>query len=220
MGYGAARRLRNLAATLLVGTGVVQTAQAGEPIVVAALGDSLTAGYGLATEDGFVPQLERWLREQGATVEVRNAGVSGDTTRGGLSRAAWTLTDDVDAMIVTPGGHDLLRGIDPASSRENLAGILQAAAEAGVEVLMFSMAAPGNYGPDYKRDFDGMYPALAAEFDVMLGPDFLAPLMEAGAGGFAAFMQADGIHPNAKGVATLVEGLGLKVLDLLARVDP
>lgn len=194
-------------------------AAAAEPVVIAALGDSLTAGYGLPTEEGFVPQLEAWLTAQGAEVELRNAGVSGDTTRGGLSRAAWTLTEDVDAMIVTLGGNDLLRGIDPAASRNNLAGILQAAAEAGVEVLLFSMAAPGNYGPDYKRDFDGMYPALAKEFDVLLGPDFLAPLMEGGTGDFARYMQPDGIHPSAEGVRLIVEGLGPSVMGLLSRVD-
>ncbi|MEM1387226.1 MAG: arylesterase [Pseudomonadota bacterium] len=215
LGYGAGLRLRNLAAALLVLPG----AASAEPLVIAALGDSLTAGYGLPVEDGFVPQLERWLTEQGANVEVRNAGVSGDTTRGGLSRAAWTLTDDVGAMIVTLGGNDLLRGIDPASSRENLAGILQAAAEAGVEVLMFSMAAPGNYGPDYKRDFDAMYPELASEFDVLLGPDFLQPLMEAADGGFGTFMQPDGIHPNATGVSVIVEGLGPTVLSLVERAQ-
>ena len=110
--------------------------------------------------------------------------------------------------------------IDPAASRENLAGILQAAKEAEVPVLMFSMAAPGNYGPDYKRDFDGMYPALAKEFGVLLGPDFLSPLMEAaGSGGFGDLMQADGIHPSANGVSILVEGLGPVVLTLLEQVQ-
>jgi len=210
------RGVRKVAAAVLL----VPGAAAADPVVIAALGDSLTAGYGLPVQDGFVPQLERWLTDRGVAVELRNAGVSGDTTRGGLSRAAWTLTDDVDAMIVTLGGNDLLRGIDPAAARANLAGILQAAAEAGVEVLMFGMTAPGNYGPDYKRDFDAMYADLAAEFDVLLGPDFLAPLTGSSDPAAAvAFMQPDGIHPNARGVAVIVGGLGPSVLELIARVD-
>ena len=91
-----------------------------EPLVLAALGDSLTQGYGLPAEDGFVPQLQNWLDQNGADVTVINAGVSGDTTAGGLSRVAWTMTPEVDGMIVTLGGNDLLRGIDPAVSRANL----------------------------------------------------------------------------------------------------
>ena len=210
------RRVRKVAAAVLL----VPGAAAAEPVVIAALGDSLTAGYGLPVNDGFVPQLQRWLADRGADVELRNAGVSGDTTRGGLSRAAWTLTDDVDAMIVTLGGNDLLRGIDPAAAKANLAGILQVAAEAGVEVLMFPMTAPGNYGPDYKRDFDAMYGEVAAEYEALLGPGFLAPLTaSADPAEAVVLMQPDGIHPSAQGVAVIVEGLGPSVLELIARLD-
>ena len=101
-----------------------------------AFGDSLTAGLGLAPEDGFVPQLQAWLTAQGQDVKVVNAGVSGDTTAGGLARLDWTLTPDVQAMIVTFGGNDLLRGIDPSVSRANLDGILKGAAAHGVKVLL------------------------------------------------------------------------------------
>ena len=107
-----------------------------EPLVIAALGDSLTQGYGLPAEDGFVPQLQNWLDQNGADVTVINAGVSGDTTAGGLARVAWTMTPEVDGMIVTLGGNDLLRGIDPAVSRANLDGIMKAAQDAEVEVLL------------------------------------------------------------------------------------
>ncbi len=217
MGYGAVRRLRNLCgAVLLAGTAV----QA-EPVVIAALGDSLTQGYGLAPEDGFVPQLERWLLDQGAEVRVRNAGVSGDTTQGGLSRVAWTLTPDVDAMVVALGGNDLLRGIDPALSRANLAGILQAAGDAGVEAMLVGLTAPGNYGPEFKRDFDAMYPELAAEYGALHVESFMGPLSERAEeeGAFQRYMQADGIHPSAEGVALIVEGLGPFVLELIDRVD-
>ena len=192
-----------------------------EPVTIAALGDSLTQGYGLAPADGFVPQLQDWLQARGAAVRVVNAGVSGDTTQGGLARVEWTLTPEVDAMIVALGGNDLLRGIDPAVSRANLSAILAAAAEAGVEVLLIGLPAPGNYGPDYKRDFDAIFPDLAEEFGTLLIESFLEPLREAATGGaeLGRYMQGDGIHPNAEGVALIVAQVGPKVLELIARVE-
>ncbi|WP_124111409.1 arylesterase [Palleronia sp. THAF1] len=209
--------LKSVAAICLYG-GLVGAAQA--EVTVAALGDSLTQGYGLVQSEGFVPQLQAWLRDQGADVTVVNAGVSGDTTAGGLSRVDWTLTPDVDAMIVALGGNDLLRGIDPANSKANLNGILAAADEAGVPVLMIGMEAPGNYGADYKEAFDGMYGELAAEWDVALAEaSFLGTLMEIEdrAAASARYMQSDGIHPNAEGVALIVEALGPEVLELVER---
>ncbi|MFK7878380.1 arylesterase [Roseobacter sp.] len=189
-----------------------------EDIVIAALGDSLTQGYGLVTEEGFVPQLQAWLEDRGAEVHLINAGVSGDTTAGGLSRAAWTLTPEVDAMIVALGGNDLLRGIEPSVSRENLDGILQAAAAVDVDVLLVGMEAPGNYGPEYKAAFDAIYPELAETYGTLLVPSFFAGLnaME-DPDGARAYMQADGIHPNAEGVAKIVETLGPDVLALIAQ---
>ena len=122
--YGALRRGLKAAALSLSVLLAAGTAQAAE-ITVAALGDSLTHGYGLPPEQGFVPRLQAWLRDRGHEVTVINAGVSGDTTAGGLSRIAWTLTPEVDALIVALGGNDLLRGIDPAASRANLQAILE-----------------------------------------------------------------------------------------------
>ena len=191
---------------------------AAEPITVAALGDSLTQGYGLPPEQGFVPQLEGWLRARGADVSVLNAGVSGDTTAGGLSRIAWTLTPEVDAVIVTLGGNDLLRGIAPAVSRANLEGILQVTREAGVPVLLIGLPAPGNYGPDYQREFNDIYPALATAYGTLYVEDFLAGLGENTPQTLRAYMQADGIHPNAEGVARIVETLGPQVEALLDQV--
>lgn len=189
-----------------------------EPVVIAALGDSLTQGFGLPQEQGFVPQLQGWLEENGADVRLINAGVSGDTTAGGLSRVAWTLTPEVDAMIVALGGNDLLRGIDPAASRANLEGILQAAAAAEVEVLLVGMQAPGNYGPDYKAAFDGMYPELAKEYDAQLMESFFAGLGDTSdPAALRPYVQPDGIHPNADGVVRIVEGFGPEVLDLIER---
>jgi len=187
------------------------------PVTIAALGDSLTQGYGLAQDDGFVPQLQAWLQAQGADVDVINAGVSGDTTAGGLSRVAWTLTPEVDAMIVTLGGNDYLRGLDPAVSRANLDGILAAGQEAGVPMLLVGLTVGGNYGQSYKQEFEGMYADLAEKYGVSLYPDFLGALRaEAGTqDGVSAFLQADGIHPNSEGVALITAAIGPSVLALV-----
>ena len=193
-----------------------------DPLTLVALGDSLTQGYGLPLDDGFVPQLQAWLTAQGVEVQVVNAGVSGDTTAGGRARIDWTLTDDVDALIVALGGNDLLRGIDPGTSRANLEAILTAAGARDLPVLLVGMQAPGNYGPAYKAAFDAMYPDLSAAYGTLLADSFFGPLLANGddPAALRAFMQPDGIHPNAEGVARIVEGLGPMVLDLLGRVAP
>lgn len=190
-----------------------------QQMTIAALGDSLTQGYGLPPQDGLVPQLQEWLQAQGQDVTVLNAGVSGDTTAGGLSRIDWTLTPDVDALIVALGGNDLLRGIDPKSSRANLDGILTRAQD--VPVLLIGMQAPGNFGPQFKADFDSMYPELAAEHAAILVESFFEGFGVEGQDIAAAgdLMQADGIHPNAQGVALIVEALGPRVMDLISRIE-
>ena len=191
-----------------------------DPIQVVAFGDSLTQGYGLQVKDGFVPQLQAWADAQGLEVALSNAGVSGDTTAGGLARAAWTLTPDVEAMIVTLGGNDVLRGIDPAVSRANLHGILSEAKAADVSVLLIGMKAPGNFGPDYKAEFDSMYPELAEEFNAVFLDSFFAGLGDAinDPVALGPYMQGDAIHPNADGVALIVQGVGPKLVELLERV--
>lgn len=197
-----------------------------EPVTLVALGDSLTAGYGLANQDdGLVPQLEAWLTARGHDVEVQNAGVSGDTTAGGLARIGWALGPDADAMIVALGGNDLLRGLDPAGAKRNLDGVLSEAKARNLPVLLVGMKASTNFGPEYKTAFDGMYGDLAAAHDAVLADDFFAGLRAAGAdpadpASLAAFMQADGIHPNPEGVRLIVESLGPKVEELLARIAP
>lgn len=185
-----------------------------------ALGDSLTQGFGLPEAEGFVPTLSRWLEGQGMAVRVINAGVSGDTTAGGAARIDWALSEDVDAVIVALGGNDVLRGIEPAVSRANLQRILESTAAQAVPVLLAGLPAPGNYGPDYKAEFDAIYPELAEAYGALLYPNFLAAL--SGAEDLAAaqrFMQADGIHPNADGVARIVDDIGPAVLALLRRVE-
>lgn len=207
------RKAAALAALLLLAA----TPGWAEPLRLVALGDSLTQGYGLPPEDGFTAQLERWLAAQGREVQVVNAGVSGDTTAGGRSRVGWALADGADAMLVTLGGNDLLRGIDPSVSRDNLDAILTEAAAQEVPVLLVAMEAPGNYGPDYRAAFDAIYPELAEAHGVALAESFLAPLVEGTADGAAMrdFLQEDGLHPNAEGVARIVEGLGPRVLELI-----
>ena len=201
------------AIALPAGTALAQT------LTVTALGDSLTQGYGLPEEDGFVPVLEGWLSERGHDVRVINAGVSGDTTAGGAARIDWTLGDNPDALIVALGGNDLLRGIDPAASRANLARILTAARDAGVPVLLAGLPAPGNYGPEFRRDFEAMYVELSEEFDALHYPDFLGPIGEKAAQGLSLsdLMQEDRIHPNAEGVRQIVAAIGPMVEDLLDR---
>lgn len=214
--------MRNAAIAVLA----LSTSVFAEPVTIVALGDSLTAGYGLTDQSqGFVPVLDAWLKAKGHDVVVQNAGVSGDTTAGGLARVAWALGPDADALIVTLGGNDLLRGLDPAGSRANLDGILKEAAARKLPVLLVSMKAPGNFGPEYKAAFDGMYADLAAQYGTLLADDFFAGLRAAGAdpadpASMAAFMQADGLHPGPEGVKLIVEGLGPKVEELLTKVSP
>ena len=219
-GYGAVRTVRNAVLAIFAMSSFVLA----EPVTIVALGDSLTAGYGLADQtQGLVPQLEGWLKARGAEVVIQNAGVSGDTTAGGLARVGWALGPDADALMVTLGGNDMLRGLDPAASKASLDGILKEAEARGLPVLLVAMKAPGNFGPEYKAAFDGMYVELAKQYGAVLADDFFAGLMAAGAdpgdpASLGAYMQADGIHPNPEGVKLIVEGLGPKVEELLARV--
>lgn len=190
-----------------------------EKNVILALGDSLTAGYGLAREDGFPAVLEAALTAQGVAAEVLDAGVSGDTTAGGLARLDWALADDPDMVIVELGANDGLRGIDPASTRENLDGILAALSAREIPTLLAGMYAPRNLGPEYRDAFDPIYPELAEAYDMRLYPFFLE-----GVAMDPALNQADGIHPNAEGVRVIVDRIlpdVLAVLDAagLAEVD-
>ena len=202
---------------------ILGSAAQAEEVVIAALGDSLTQGYGLPAEEGFVPQLQAWLDAEGVEAKIVNAGVSGDTTAGGRARVDWTLTPDVDAMIVTLGGNDMLRGLDPAQARGNIDDILAAAKRAEVEVLLVGMSAPGNYGAGYKADFEALYPDLAEAHGTQFYPDFFTGLLAEEKGAASArsetvqrYFQGDGIHPNAEGVALIVEDIGPAVAKLAA----
>lgn len=209
-------RSKALALLLLVSA----SAAAAERVHILALGDSLTQGYGLLDHEGFVPQLRDYMAERGYDVRIVNGGVSGDTSAGGLARVEWSLTPEIQAMIVALGGNDLLRGIDPEVTRANIDGILKVAQARDLEVLLIGMMAPGNYGPDYKAAFDALYPELSASYGTLYLDSFFAGLMQGdnAPADLGAFMQPDGIHPNAQGVAQILEAIGPQVEALVKRV--
>ncbi len=222
--YGAAivrgkALLPGLLVAVLAGA-AADDAGAAQELRLMAFGDSLTAGYGLPRDDGFVAQLSAWLRENGTPggvpVRLINASVSGSTTAGGVRRIDWALGDVPDAMIVELGGNDLLRGIDPAETRANLEQILSKAAENNIEVLLVGLIAKNNYGPDYRMAFNAIYPDLADEYGTLLILDYFAALPKDMAD-LSPYVQDDGTHPNAKGVSLIVQDIGPKVQDLIAR---
>ncbi|WP_374290421.1 arylesterase [Paenirhodobacter enshiensis] len=190
------------------------------PVTLLALGDSLTQGYGLPQGDGLVPQLQAWLQAHGHRVNIVNAGVSGDTTAGGRARIGWSLTPDVQAVMIALGGNDMLRALPPAQTRANIDAMLSEVNKRGLPVLLAGLAAPGNYGPDYQHAFNAIWPEMAAAHGAVLVPDLLAPLAALSPEERAArgLMQADNIHPSAAGVKLVVEALGPRVETLLAQV--
>ncbi|KIH76021.1 hypothetical protein GFER_13940 [Geoalkalibacter ferrihydriticus DSM 17813] len=183
-----------------------------ETLRLAVLGDSLTAGYGLAPEEAFPARLEKALREQGCAVRVINAGVSGDTSAGGLARLEWTLADEPHIVLVNLGGNDTLRGLAPEHTRANLDAILTRLRERGVQPILAGMRAPRNFGRDYYIPFDALYPSLAEKHDVPFYPFFLE-----GVAGVPELNLPDGIHPNAQGVEEIVRRILLVVKDVVTQ---
>ena len=199
-----------LAALLLSGGLPVRGA---DTVRILALGDSLTAGYGLREADGFAAQLQTALRGQGFDVDIVNAGVSGDTTTGGLARLDWALADNPDAVILELGANDGLRGIDPSITRTNLGAILVKLKHQNLPVLFAGMYAPTNLGVEYVNQFNSMYPQLAAEHEVALYPFFLTGVVAV-----PALNQEDGIHPTREGVAVIVSGILPYVTELITQI--
>jgi acyl-CoA thioesterase I len=179
---------------------------------ILALGDSLTAGYGLDPGQGMPDKLQEALRAKGLDVTIINAGVSGDTAAQGAARLDWAMTDDVKAAIVELGANDALRGLDPVQAEAALREILQKLKTRHIPTLLLGMKAPPNLGADYVAKFDGMYPKLAAEFGVALYPFYLE-----GVAAQAEFNQADGIHPNEKGLAIIIPKILPYVEALIAK---
>jgi acyl-CoA thioesterase-1 len=199
-----------LAALLLVGRAIPAMA---EPVKIVALGDSLTAGYGLPSAAAFPAKLEKALRAKGHDVTIANAGVSGDTASGGLGRIGWSVPEGTDAVIVELGANDALRGIDPKVTKTALDQILTKLDARHIPVLLAGMRAPRNMGADFARKFDAIYPALASTHRVVFYPFFLD-----GVATDAALNQGDGMHPNATGVDRIVQRMLPSVEALLARV--
>jgi acyl-CoA thioesterase-1 len=197
---------------LLVATATVAPA-APAPHRIVALGDSLTAGYGLPEKDGFVPRLQAALTAAGADAEIANGGVSGDTASDGLARLDWSVPQGTDAVIVELGANDMLRGVKPQITRDALDAILQGLSERHIAVLLVGMRAAPNLGADYDAEFERIYPELAAKYGALLYPFFLD-----GVAANLKLLQKDGLHPNADGVSIIVKRILPHVQELLARV--
>jgi acyl-CoA thioesterase I len=196
---------------VLASAGPVDAAE--RTIKLVAFGDSLTAGYQLAGAAAFPVQLERALKGKGLAVEVANAGVSGDTTTAGLARLDWSVPDGTDAVILELGANDMLRGIDPNIARDALGEIVRRLKARRIEVLLCGMLAAPNLGPDYARNFNAIYPQLAAQNDLLFYPFFLDGVVDV-----PKLQLPDGLHPTGEGVARIVAGILPKVEELIARV--
>ncbi|MBZ9806734.1 arylesterase [Mesorhizobium sp. BR1-1-9] len=193
---------RRIAAGLIVflaSCGAISSARA-EPFKIVGFGDSLMAGFGLGPDEGFTDRLQAALRARGRDVTVDNAGVSGDTSSGGLARLDWSVPDGTQLVILELGANDMLRGVSPDITRKNLDTMLAKLKERKIAVLLAGMRAAPNLGADYQNAFDSIFPELAAKYGVTLYPFFLD-----GVAGQSALQLEDGLHPNAKGVAQMVE---------------
>lgn len=212
MRYGLPAPLCKLFASWALILLLAAPAAAEDRLTIVALGDSLTAGYLLGPDEGFTHQLERALKEAGHdNVTVVNAGVSGDTTSGGLARLDWAVGPEADAVIVELGANDALRAIDPALTRKNLEEIVARLKERELPVLLAGMLAPPNLGRDYGESFNSIYTDIAEREELILYPFFLD-----GVAGDRALNLGDGIHPTAEGVGVIVERILPKVEELIA----
>lgn len=197
------RRLATFLVSVLVVlgiAGIALRAQADETVRILAFGDSLTAGYGLSEADGFTAQLAAALQKMGRQVQVINGGVSGDTSAGGLSRIDWSLADQPQVMLLELGGNDMLRALPPTITAANLDQIVAKAQAAKVTILLVGMKAAPNLGADYRAQFDAIYPDLAKNRNLLF-----YPFMLDGVAADPNLLQGDGIHPNPKGVAIIVD---------------
>lgn len=186
------------------------------PVKLVVLGDSLSAGYNLPGAAAFPVRLQKALTDKGIKVDIANAGVSGDTTSGGLGRLDWSVPDGTQGVILELGANDALRGVDPKIPREALTEIIKRLQARGIKVLLCGMLAPPNYGKDYADKFNAIYPDLAKQFDVPLYPFFLDGV----AGEGNKLNQADGMHPTAEGVDVVVNKILPTVEAFVAALAP
>ena len=173
-----------------------------EALRLMVFGDSLVAGYGLPAEQGFTSQLQDRLSANGFTIEILNAGVSGDTSAGGAARLDWALSEQPEYVMIVLGGNDLLRGLDPGATRQNLDQIMARLAELNINTFLCGMLAPLNLGPEYSREFNPIYPELAQKYGLAFYPFFLKDVALV-----PSLNQRDGLHPNADGVAKIIDGM-------------
>ena len=185
------------------------------------LGDSITHGFGLPEEEGLVNQLSNWFSNNGTAVSFINGGVSGDTTAGGLERLSWSLTEDISAVIVALGSNDVLRGFPPEITKENLSEMIDIAQGNKVPVLLIGTYAPGNYGEEYKSNFDAIFTDLAEEKNIAYIDSYLKPLLDEVSKGkdVMHLLQADGLHPNPNGVRVVVEYISPQILKFLQETN-
>ncbi len=211
--YGRGRGFRQI---FFAGLGVLLSFAApasARPLRIIALGDSLTAGFALPADAAFPAQLQRALRAKGYEVEIENAGVSGDTSSGALERLDWAIGGECDSAIVEIGANDMLRGTNPAMTRQNIDAILARLRDRKIPVLLAGMRAAPNLGPEYGAKFDPIYAELAKKYDAPLYPFFLE-----GVAGHPDRQLPDGLHPNREGVATIVAGILPVVTEWLDRL--
>lgn len=195
--------LRMLAFFIVINVATLFHSYAKDTTSILLFGDSITAGYGLSTDEVLAVRMEAQLTAKSYKVHVINGGVSGDTSGGGRNRLAWTLTRyKPDIVVVALGGNDALRAISPAITRDNLASILALLKEQHIKTLFSAVRAPANLGADYSDNFNRIYPELAQKYNVPLYPFLLTPIY-----GKPDLMQEDGIHPNAEGVNIIAEKL-------------
>ncbi|MQX49051.1 arylesterase [Sinorhizobium medicae] len=179
---------------------VLSAAARAEPVSLVGFGDSLMAGYQLPPEDAFPTRLEKALKGKGIDVTIASAGVSGDTTSGGLARIDWSVPEGTDGVILELGANDALRGIPPEETRKNLEAMIVRLKKRGIAVLLAGMMAPPNMGPDYGERFNAIYPELAKEHDTVFYPFFLDGVVTE-----AGLKLEDGMHPNGEGIAVMVD---------------
>lgn len=211
--YGVSRGLCNATVGALTGLGLMISASVADAsTLVVALGDSLTAGYGLPPENALPARLEARLKREGFDIVFQNAGVSGDTSAGGLARVDWATVDNPKYVLVALGANDMLRGVDPATTRANLDAILTALKARGIRPILLGMRAQPNLGSDYVTAFERIYPELAAKHGVPL-----FPFMLDGVATVAALNLPDGMHPNARGVEVMVDRIAPFLADVLRK---
>jgi acyl-CoA thioesterase-1 len=212
----ASRVSQWIAAILFVG-GLVMTplasASAAETLRIVAFGDSLTAGYGLPQGQDFASRLEAALKKRGHDVVIANAGVSGDTTAGGRARFDWAVPPETDGVILELGANDVLRGIPPKTTRANLEDILARLRKRNVPVLLTGMRALANWGPDYAKAFEAIFPELSEKYGALYYPFFMEGVIDK-----PELKLEDALHPNQQGVETIVSRILPDVEKLIARI--